>query len=503
MPRVLVAECKQEVSTFNPAVSGYDDFAIMSGEEVLAFHDGLPSEIGGARRIFRESGVEEVGAYSARAITSGGTLGAAAWNRIAGELLTAIRQAPPVDGVFLSMHGAMSAENEVDPEGYLLQEVRQILGAAIPFVVSLDLHGIVTDRMLRHADAVVAYHTYPHNDFAETGERAARLLLRLVRGEVKPVTAMVRIPALVRGDELITATGLIGGRIRECQAIEASPGGLSGAMFWGNPFTDVPDLCSNSLVVTDGDADRAAREAVSLAERFWADRAAMQAALVPPVEAVRQANESTGTAILIDAADAPSSGASGDSNAILRALIDHGYRRRALIPIVDAPAVRAAVAAGIGNLVRTTLGGTVDQRFTPLPVEARVRMFSDGRHISESHGIEWAAGNTAVLELIPHGHVVIVTSRPVSLYDRSLFLAHGQDPTRFDAVVQKSPHCQPRFFAAWAERLINVDAPGSTSANLPSLGHIRCRRPMYPLEPDTTFTPEPLLFQRGSGNLAT
>ncbi len=498
MTRILIAECKQEVSSFNPAASHYDDFAVSYGDGVLAFHNGIRSEVGGALSVFRAAGVQTVGAYSARSITSGGTLAAAAWNRIADEFLTAIRQAPPVDGVHFAMHGAMCAENEVDPEGYLLQESRNILGETIPIVVSLDLHGIVTDRMLRHADAVVVYHTYPHNDFFETGERAARLLLRVVGGEVTPVTAMVRIPALVRGDEMITETGRIGGRIRECQAIEASPDGLSAAMFWGNPFTDVPDLCSNSLVVTDGDPDWAAREAVALAERFWADRAAMQAPLVSLEEAVRQANEVTGTAILVDAADATSSGASGDSNAVLRALIEHGYKGRALVPIVDAPAVRDAAAAGVGNTVRTRLGGTVDPgRFEPLPVEARVRMLSDGRHISESHNIEWDAGPTAVLELVPHGHVVIATNRPVSLYDRSLFLGHGQDPSRFDAVVQKSPHCQHRFFAAWAERLIGVDAPGSTSANLPSLGHTRCRRPMYPMEPDTTFEPEALIFRRG------
>jgi microcystin degradation protein MlrC len=122
-------------------------------------------------------------------------------------------------------------------------------------------------------------------------------------------------------------------------------------------------------------------------------------------------------------------------------------------------------------------------------------MLSDGRFLSESHGIEWYAGETAVLEV--GKHIVVATSRPVSLYDRSLFLAHGQDPTRFDAVVQKSPHCQHRFFAAWAERLIGVDAPGSTSANLPYLGHTRCRRPMYPMEQDAVFEPVPLIFERG------
>jgi microcystin degradation protein MlrC len=223
----------------------------------------------------------------------------------------------------------------------------------------------------------------------------------------------------------------------------------------------------------------------------------MQADLASLEEAVKQADAALGqgTVVLVDAADAPSSGASGDGNAVLRALVEHGYRGRCLLPIVDAPAVRAAFAAGVGKTIRTTLGGAVDPaRFTPLPVEVRVRILADGRHVSESHGIEWQAGETAVLELVPSGHVVVATSRPVSLYDRSLFLGHGQDPKRFDAVVQKSPHARHEFFAAWVHGLIGVDAPGSTSANLPSLGHTRCRRPIYPLDPDAVFQPEVLTF---------
>jgi microcystin degradation protein MlrC len=494
--RILIGECKQEVSTFNPAATGYDDFVISHGDEILAFHDGIKSEVGGAMSVFREAGCELIGAYSAKAITSGGTLAADAWNRIAEEFLAAVQAAPPVDAVFFSMHGAMCAANEVDPEGFLLTKAREILGESMPIVVSLDLHGIVTNRMLEAVDAAVGYHTYPHNDFFETGERAGKLLLRIARGEVRPVTAICRVPALVRGDELITATGLIGARVREGQAIEATPGGLSASYFWGNPFTDVPDLCSHSLVVTDNDANWASREAVKMSEAFWADRAAMQAELYSPEDAIRMANECTGTVILVDAADATSSGASGDSNAILKALFDYGYKGRALFPIVDAPAVADAMKAGIGNTVKTTLGGTLDPgRFTPMPVEATVRMLSDGRVWSESHNYEWYAGNSAVLEVGPH--IVVVTSRQISLYDRSIFLSHGQDPMRFEAVIQKSPHARYEFFAAWAEKLIGVDAPGSTSANLPYLGHTLCRRPMYPMELDAEFTPQVELFQRG------
>jgi microcystin degradation protein MlrC len=84
----------------------------------------------------------------------------------------------------------------------------------------------------------------------------------------------------------------------------------------------------------------------------------------------------------------------------------------------------------------------------------------------------------------------------VNLFDRSLFWAHGQEPSRFDAVVVKSPHCQPHMFAEWAARVLNVDAPGATSANLPSLGHTQCRRPIFPLDDGVTFEPRVKVFRR-------
>jgi microcystin degradation protein MlrC len=212
-------------------------------------------------------------------------------------------------------------------------------------------------------------------------------------------------------------------------------------------------------------------------------------------ESVRLAAETAGTVVLMDAADATRSGASGDSNAILRRLIETDYRGRALIPIVDPAAVAAAFAAGVGATVRTAVGGAFDrQRFQALAISAQVRHLSDGHFRSESFGQEWFAGRTAVLQI---GAITLVaTSRPVHLYDRSLFFAHGQDPRQFDLVVVKSPHCQPHMFADWCSRLINVDAPGSTSANVRSLGHTRCRRPIFPLDDEVPFVPLATVFAR-------
>ncbi|MGV3605397.1 MAG: M81 family metallopeptidase [Planctomycetaceae bacterium] len=505
MPRILIAECKQEVSTFNPHLSDYPDFAIRRGEELLEYHRRVKNEIGGALEVFGHTpSVELVPAYSACFITSGGTLKQSAWERISSEFLASLRQASqsgPLDGVYFCMHGAMASENELDPEGWLLEQARSILGEQIPIVVSLDLHGILTDRMLQHSNAIVAYHTYPHVDFYQTGQRAARLLLRIISGEVRPVTAKVNIPALVRGDELITETGLFGKCIQLAQEVESSSSGLSAGMFIGNPFTDVPSLQTYSFVVTDGDIPLASQKAQEIAELFWKHHEQMQVPLTRlhdlPYE-LRQAKERAGhqgTIAIVDAADATSSGASGDSNAIFRILHDSGFQGRTLLPIVDAPAVQAAIAAGIGREISTTLGGTLDpQRFNPAPIRARVKLLSDGQFQSESFGELWNAGPTAVLE--SQHFTFVVGSRAVSLYDRSFFYAHGQNPKFYDAVVVKSPHCQHHMYADWCTDMILVDAPGSSSANLPYLGHTRCPRPIFPLDHQVPFNPQVQIFKR-------
>lgn len=504
MRRILIAECKQEVSTFNPHHSTLADFAIRRGSELLDYHRSIRNEVGGALAVFdKTTDIELVPTYSAFFITSGGTLAEESWQTLSQDFLTAIREAVSqhsIDGIYFCMHGAMASDQELDPEGYLLQQTREIVGESIPMVVSLDLHGILTDRMLRHSDAIVAYHTYPHVDFFQTGERAAKLLLRIMNGEVKPVTAKVAIPALVRGDELITETGRFGEAIRIAQKYETTPPGLSAGMFIGNPFTDVPSLQTYSFVVTDNQEALANQAALEIAQNFWSHHAAMQVPLIklsdlPHRLNQRITNQRPGTAMLVDAADATSSGASGDSNAILKTLTENNILLRTLIPIVDQPAVSKALQAGIGATIEVSLGGTLDpQRFTPITLSATVKLLSDGVFQSESFGEHWYAGPTAVLQA---GSItLVVSSRAVNLYDRSFFYAHGQDPKRFEAVVVKSPHCQKHMYAEWCDEIFLIDAPGSSSANLPYLGHTRCPRPIFPLDPNVSFTPRVEIFRR-------
>ena len=493
MRRVLLVECMQEISSFTPVRSHYEAFHVEHGPELLG-QRGLNTAMGGALSVLEAAGVALVPAYGARA-GSAGPLSAEGWNRLSTELLAAVAaELDGIDGIYVSLHGAMGADGELDPEGHLLGEIRRMAGPAVKIVISLDLHGILTDGMLRQVDGLAVYWTYPHVDFADTGARAARLLLRLLEGGAKPVTARVVIPALVRGDELITRTGCYGDLLRECRRLEHEGRALAAGILIGNPFTDVPELCSQVVVTTDGDADLARREAERLAREFWPQRHRMQGKLIALDRAIAQARSIEGPVLFTDAADATSSGATGDSNVIIGALREAGYGRRVLAQIVDPRAAAHAHAAGVGATVRVTLGGGLDPgRFTPMPVEARVKLLSDGRSRLETMRTGLDAGPTAVLTF--DNLTVVVLSRTVSLFDRAMYFSNGIDPRDFDLIVVKSPHTEFHMYDAWVEKNFNIDTPGATSADLRSLGHTVCARPMFPLDEDVTFEPAAILYE--------
>jgi microcystin degradation protein MlrC len=339
--RILIAECMQEISSFNPLPSHYENFSIQRGNELLS-QRGLNTSVAGALSIFEDKVVEVVPTYSAKA-NSAGPLSAKGWEQLSGEFLAAVKaKLHGIDGIYISFHGAMGAQTELDPEGYLLAEVRRMVGPDMPIVISLDLHGILTDRMLRQINGLAIYHTYPHVDFADTGERAANLLLRLIDEDINPVIARVVMPALVRGDELITKTGCYGELIAR---MPPARGGGAGARGRHHDRQSLHRCAGTLLAGADHDGwrqDIATREAVRLAEEFWPLRFRMQGKLVPLERAIAQARSIDGPVIFTDAADATSSGASGDSNAILAALRAAGYGKRVLAQIVDAPAAAAA-----------------------------------------------------------------------------------------------------------------------------------------------------------------
>ncbi len=482
MPNILFAELRQETASFNPFPTKFEMFRQMQGAEILNNYEGTKTEISGFMDVLAERKEIKLVPTVSAASVSGGLIPKDDLNQLLDVIIESIKaavDANAIDAVYLCLHGAMAGESEDDPEGLLLRKVREVVGT-IPLVASIDLHAILTDRMLDLIDVVVPFHTYPHVDQYETGERAARCLLKLLDGGVKPEVVTVKLPLLVRGDELITATGKYGEAIRMCQEIEASETGLSAGVNIGNAFTDVPELRTNVLVVRDNDRNQAQEDAEKIASFMWEHRELFRAELISVEQSIGVAQSNPGLTVFSDAADATASGASGDSNAILKALVASEFNGRCLVPIVDQPAVEQAVAAGEGARIQVALGGTLDPaRFQPLELEVEVLRLYNG-HFAYENGLPGFGGRIAVVR--QHNIDVLIVERSLFFVGQQVFASHGCDPAEYRIVVVKSPNGFRPYYDSIASAICAVDVVGSTSANLPSLPYKKVARPIFPLD---------------------
>ena len=479
MPKIIVAHYFQETNSFHPNPTTYENFGVTRGEDLI--RDGRGVVNGAVDQFAKRSDVEIVPTYGA-GMGAGGTITHECFERISSECLEAIEEnSAGADALYFSMHGAMAAEIEKDPEGYMLQEARNILGPDVPIVISLDMHGTVTRRMLRHMQGASILHTYPHIDWYETGERAATMLLSILDG-AKPIIASVYTPTMVRGDELKTATGVHGTFIRHLERLEDRDDVLAGGIMLGHPPTDCPEQGSRIIIVTDNNRELAEREALRIGQNFWDMRERMQCVLYSVEEAIENAKKADGSVVFSDAADATSSGAPGTSNDILKGFLRSDYTGRVLFPIRDEPAVRRAMEAGIGTTITVPLGGTKDSRFTPIDVEVTVEVLS-------------LRGDVPIAVLRAGNITIVAATQGGILCDRWMYTALGQEPKTFDVIIQKLPHTPYEYYDEWAVRNMTIDVPGAASPNIKTLGHEIVPRPIYPLDEDMTFTPEVEVFE--------
>src|SRR4051812_36756855 len=289
--RIAVGQLWQESNTFNPLSTtraDFETFGIHRGAELVE-RMAETNELGGFIQSLRAwpERPEIVGLVRLPAWPGGAaTAETFAWLRE--EMVEALRRALPVDAVLLALHGSLAAEGTPDVEGAFLEACRALVGPAVPLVATLDLHANVTEQMVRNADALVLYHTAPHVDVFETGQRGAAVLRRILDG-ARPVTAFQKVPVVFPAERANTqdpASVSFGFRER-LQALKARPGILSAGLATVQPWLDIPELGSAVVVVTDGDPEGARAECARLAAELWQRRRDYLPELAPLEEAVR------------------------------------------------------------------------------------------------------------------------------------------------------------------------------------------------------------------------
>src|SRR6201986_3961532 len=203
MTCIAVGGFLHETNTFAPTKATYADFVHGGGWPAMVLGPDVPKTIrninvGLAGFIGQAeiNGWELVPTVFAAASPSAHVT-EDAFERIVKVMIDGIREAGPLDAVYLDLHGAMVTEHFDDGEGEILRRVRQVIGTELPLVVSLDLHANVTPAMVEHADALIAYRTYPHVDMADTGRACARHLALLLKSKRRLAKAFRQLPFLI------------------------------------------------------------------------------------------------------------------------------------------------------------------------------------------------------------------------------------------------------------------------------------------------------------------
>ena len=270
--RIAIGQISSESNHFTPGVMELDFFRttgyLHEGADVFELADS-DTEVGGFMSACRAAGSVELAPLVAARANSGNPLSDYCYHYLRSQMLAHLAAAGPLDGVILSHHGSMMAENEIDPEGNLIAAIRSLVGPETVIGVTFDMHANMTPRRIVNANIIVGYEHYPHDDARRTGERCASLVLRTLAGEIDPVMVHVRIPMLLSAFNATTNGGGPFARLmNRAKALESQPGILSASLFLDGSYLDVPEMASSTLVIANGDEELAARLADELA-RFW------------------------------------------------------------------------------------------------------------------------------------------------------------------------------------------------------------------------------------------
>lgn len=500
--RIALGGITHEANTFCPHVTDMADFEarqLLRGGEVLGNWQSTHTEQAGALSVLTTvSECEVIPTLLARAL-SGAPMRKETFLSLADELLDRVEAACPVDGVLLVLHGAMMTEHEPDATGAILERLRAVVGPDVPIVGTLDLHANVTERMVREATALIGYHTAPHIDMYEAGQKAAQVLVATIQGRLSPTAALVRLPMLLPPENSTHNWGPLAKVIDRALEMERAGAIVHGGIYPVQPWMDTEDVASSVVVITDGDTGAARSQAHELASAFWAQRSAFVSELVPPDEAVGRAlSRESGTVVLCDSADATTSGSTGDSTAILGALLHVApLVEMALVNVVDPQVVAQAIEAGVGATVTVEVGGSLAPGyFEPVAFTGYVKTISDGTFTFKGpgmRGVPHHMGRTVVL--VCDGIYLVVMERGVSQWDPQMYRCLGQEPTDARIVQVKSPMAFRAAYDDILDEVIIVAAPGAANPDLTSLPWQHLPRPIYPVElPDFSQVPGIVVF---------
>lgn len=483
--KLFIAALDTETNTFAPLPTGAQAFA----EGFIAHGDATqrPENYCSAQLYVWRRRAEALGWQVAESLCAyaepGGVTARAVYEGFRDEILADLRAARP-DVVLLALHGAMVAEGYEDCEGDLLTAVRAAVGPAVPIGAELDLHGHLTEAMLRAATVLVTYKEYPHIDIPDRAEELFTLIADAAAGRTRPVMAAYdcRMIGMFRP----TAQPLRD-FVDHLSRQEGRDGILSLSLVHGFPWGDVPDVGAKLLAIADGDVERATAAARHYGEAFCAMRKELSPASLTIDAALAVAQdllvEKPGRPVVIaDVADNPGGGAPGDSTFFLEAVRARGLTGVMLGYFWDPIAVRFCREAGLGAVLDLRIGGKCGPA-SGAPVDMRVTVMGLAEAVTQRFGVAPVALGPSAWVRGEGIDLVLCTLRTQTFHPEAM-AALGLDPASLGIIIVKSMQHFHAGFAPIASDVLYATSPGALAQDFAALPYTRRTGRFWPRDED-------------------
>ncbi len=434
--RIAVLHFSHETVTFLPNETTLDDFIYpgspASGEALLRFDPR--NYMGGFVKVAREySDVELVGIESPLWPKTGigsGWVTEEAYETFVGKMIAELKAEGPFDGVYLCLHGAMAVHGIARPEADLARRVREVVGRSAFIAATFDLHGNEDEAFLEQADMGFAVKYFPHYDAHLQGERAARTLVRAIRGDYKPTHTTIKIPVISPTVLQWTGASPWMDLVQRALVWEAREVDVYVNIFFGFPFADVPDVGMTVQVLTNDNPKLAEQVARDLAATIWRQRGALLKStrihsIADGVVLARQAVADGNTPVVL----ADHSDRSGSATWLLREIIAQDLANTLIATIADARTTASLKASGAkaGDAFDMEVGGLVDDS-----AGEAVRIKGTILNAVEGYGQFWVCVGFG------RNNVLVLSTYLAQIMDPHSLKPLGLDVGAFDVMAIKS-----------------------------------------------------------------
>jgi microcystin degradation protein MlrC len=434
--RIAVLHFAHETVTFLKNDTTLDDFIYpgspAKGEALLA--SGPKSYMGGFVKMAREfDGVELVGIESPlwpKTYTGSGWVTKEAFETLTGKMIAGLEAQGTFDGVYLCLHGAMAVRGVPRPEAELARRVREVVGEKVFIAATFDLHGNEDGEFLRHADVGFAVKYFPHYDERLQGERAARMLIRAIKGDYKPAHVTVKVPIISATVVQWTGASPWMDLAQRALVWEAREPNVYVNVFFGFPFADVPDAGMTVQVLTNDNPELADRVAGDIASFAWRQREALlnSTKISTIQEGVTLAKHAVATGqtpvVLADHSDR-----SGSATWLLKEIIAQNLSNTLIATIADAATTAKLKAQGAkaGDAFDMEIGGLVDESAgSPARIQGTILRAVEG------HGQFWVCIGFG------RNNVLILSTYLVQIMEPSSLKPLAIDIDAFEIIAIKS-----------------------------------------------------------------